>query len=61
MASRSKWLVGSSINKTFPAVNIIRANMQRTFSPPDKTVTGFSASSPENNIRPNQPRKYDSV
>ena len=40
--------------------NIIFANIQRTFSPPESTFACFKASSPENNILPSQPRRYSS-
>src|SRR5690606_27126859 len=36
---------------------IIFASIQRTFSPPDSTLAFFSASSPENSIRPRKPRR----
>ncbi len=36
---------------------IMRDNIQRTRSPPDNTLTGFSASSPENSILPRKPRR----
>ena len=39
IASKSKWFVGSSKIKTFDSSIIVFANMQRTFSPPDKTFT----------------------
>ena len=53
--SISKWLVGSSSNKTLPLFSIILANIHLTFSPPDKTFTFFKASSDENNILPKKP------
>src|SRR5699024_1333134 len=59
--SKSKWFVGSSKISTFALLNIILDNIQRTFSPPDKTFAFLSACSPENNIRPKKPRKNDSV
>ncbi len=36
---------------------IIRESIQRTFSPPESTLTGFNTSSPENNIFPRKPLK----
>ena len=56
MLSRSRWLVGSSNIIKLPPFNIAFAIIQRTFSPPESTLTSFSASSPENNILPSQPR-----
>src|SRR5699024_8890566 len=52
---------GSSKRSTFAWLNIILESMQRTFSPPDKTLAFFNASSPEKSIRPKNPRKNVSV
>ena len=50
--SRSRWFVGSSINNTFGFPIIIFDNIHLTFSPPDKTLQDFKASSPPNSILP---------
>ena len=55
--SKSKWFVGSSKINTFALESINLDNIQRTFSPPERTVTCFITSSPENNIRPKKLRK----
>src|SRR5699024_5275297 len=48
--SKSRCAVGSSKISTFALLNIVFDNIQRTFSPPDKTLGFFIASSPENSI-----------
>ena len=53
--SRSRWLVGSSKISTLASVSIIRASMQRTFSPPESTWSSSVASSPEKSMRPKKP------
>ena len=54
----SKWFVGSSKIKKFAPDNIIFDKTHLTFSPPDKTLTSFNASSPENNILPKKLLTY---
>ena len=54
--SKSRWFVGSSNINTLALIIIIRLSIQRTFSPPDKTLLVFKASSPLNNIFPKKPR-----
>ena len=41
MLSRSRWLVGSSSSSTLAPESIMRANMQRIFSPPESTLTSL--------------------
>ena len=53
--SRSKWFVGSSNIKKFPASNCIFDNIHLAFSPPDKTGTFLNTSSPEKSILPKNP------
>src|SRR5699024_5171110 len=59
--SKSRWAVGSSNIRTFALDNIILDSIQRTFSPPDKTLAFLRASSPENSMRPKKPLKKVSV
>ena len=61
MDSRSRWLVGWSSTRALEPNSIIRDNMHRTFSPPERTLTGLYTSSPENSIRPRKDRLKDSV
>ena len=58
MDSRSRWLVGWSSMSTLAPESIIRESMHRTFSPPERTLTGLYTSSPEKSIRPRKPRRY---
>ncbi len=50
--SRSKWLVGVSSIKQLALRSCIRAIIHLIFSPPERTLTFFTTSSPENNILP---------
>ena len=52
IASRSRWLVGSSSTSTFGFSTAIRANSRRAASPPDRLPTRFFTSSPEKSTRP---------
>ncbi len=61
MDSRSRWFVGWSSSRTFEPNIIMRDSIQRTFSPPESTPTGFRTSSPEKSILPRKPRRYVSV
>ena len=54
----SKWSVGSSIIKTLAPEIISFDNITLTFSPPDKTLTFLTPSSPANNILPRNPLTY---
>ena len=56
--SMSRWLVGSSKISTFAAEIIIFENRQRTFSPPERTFTYLSPSSPAKSILPRKPLTY---
>ena len=58
MASMSRWSVGSSSSSTLAPEIIIFDSMQRTFSPPERTRTFFTPSSPANSILPRKPRTY---
>ena len=52
--SRSRWLVGSSRISTFAPDCTRIASDRRRRSPPERTSSGFSASSPENRKRPSR-------
>ena len=54
----SRWFVGSSKLKKLAPESINLARTHLTFSPPDKTLTVFNASSPENSILPKKPLIY---
>ena len=56
-----RWLVGWSSTRALDPNSIIRDSMHRTFSPPERTLTGLYTSSPENSIRPRKDRLKDSV
>ena len=56
IASRSRWLVGSSSTSTFGYCTMIRQNTSRAASPPESAETGLFTSSPENSMRPRWPR-----
>src|SRR3990167_7619560 len=58
--SKSKWLVGPSSSKTLAPESISFENIQRTFSPPERTFGFFSASFPLKSIFPKNPRMKDS-
>ena len=53
---KSKWLVGSSINRKFGCDNISFTKDKRTFSPPDKQSTVLNTSSPLNRKHPSAVR-----
>ena len=55
MDSRSRWLVGESSTMVLASRSIIRAIMQRIFSPPESTDAFLSTSSPEKSILPRNP------
>src|SRR5699024_2240711 len=59
--SKSRWFVGSSIKRTFACDSIILLSIARTFSPPERTLAFFFASSPLNSILPKNPRRKVSV
>ena len=55
IASRSRWLVGSSSTSTFGRSTMSRAKMSRAASPPDSEPIGFSTSSPGEEHAPELP------
>jgi len=55
--SMSRWFIGWSISRKLAPTIIMRLDIQRTFSPPERTDTGLKTSSWLKSMRPRKERR----